>query len=156
MSIKYSTILNKASKEFKSTEELKGVFEKNIPTHEQIAMLRNAFGMTQQQLAKRLGYESYVPVSKLEKEGSNPTVETLEKYAAALGCELIIRFAPKESIEGVRSKLAEKIARGIVKLSAGNADMELQRPGSEAIEKAVRKLKEQILNSNKRGLLWED
>lgn len=156
MSIKYSTILNRASKELKSTEELKDIFEKNIPPHEQISLLRSALGMTQNQLARRLGYESYVPVSKLEKEGSNPTVETLKKYAVALGCELSIRFAPKKPIEEIRSELAEKMARGIVKLSTGNAEMELQGPGSEAIEKAVKKLKHQILNSNKRSLLWED
>ncbi len=156
MSIKYLTILNKISKEFKSIEAFKELFKNNLPTNEQISLLRTALGMTQNQLAKKLGYNSYVPVSKLESKNSNPTIETLKSYAYALECELSVRFIPKKEIKQMLNDLAEKKARGIVKLSTGNAAMELQQPNKEDIENAVKELKNKIINSKRTSLLWEE
>ncbi len=156
MSIKHSAIISKASKELKSVEEFKWICKTKLPTYKQISLLRNALGMTQNQLAKRLGYNSYVPVAKLENENSNPTIETLEHYAEALGCELSVRFIPKQDLKKIVYERAEKKARGIVRLSTGNAAMELQQPNKEDIEVAIEELKNDLIKRKKRSLLWAD
>lgn len=48
---------------------------------------RRAAGLTQAQLAERLGI-SQSAIAKLEREGSNPTVETLDRVLRATGHRL--------------------------------------------------------------------
>lgn len=54
---------------------------------------RQAAGLTQKQLAKRSGV-SQQQIAKLERPDSNPTLETLEKVAKALGMRLEVGLAP--------------------------------------------------------------
>jgi transcriptional regulator with XRE-family HTH domain len=55
-----------------------------------IQHLRRASGLTQGELAQRLG-RSQAAVAKLERPGANPTVETLEEALNALGYRLDLR-----------------------------------------------------------------
>ncbi len=58
----------------------------------QIAKIREERGMTQAQLAKLVGTKQQV-ISRLEKgEQRNPTVDTLERIAHALGKKLELAF----------------------------------------------------------------
>ncbi len=56
----------------------------------QLLQMRNAAGLTQQQVAERMGTRKS-NISRLEK-GSNATVATLEKYASACGYHLHVGF----------------------------------------------------------------
>jgi len=54
---------------------------------------RAAAGLTQAQLAKRVGV-SQPTIAALEHPDSNPTIETLEKVARALGANLQVSIEP--------------------------------------------------------------
>ena len=66
------------------------------------ALIRSArtdSGLTQAQLARRLGI-SQAALAKLERQGSNPTVRTLERVLAAAGRRLELRLArPQPSVD---------------------------------------------------------
>ena len=127
-----------------------------LPITAQIREIRKALGMSQVQLAKKLGFSSNVPIVKMEKgQVVNPTIDTLKKYAEALQCKLLIRFVPKEEIEKMVDEQAEKKAREIVSLSVGNSAMELQKPDDDVIEDEVKELKRDLL-LKKRSRIWEN
>jgi ribosome-binding protein aMBF1 (putative translation factor) len=54
------------------------------PTHAKIKQARLAAGLTQRQLAAKMGVKQPF-IARLEKPGAYPTVRTLEKLAKALG-----------------------------------------------------------------------
>ncbi|MGH2727909.1 MAG: helix-turn-helix domain-containing protein [Actinomycetota bacterium] len=54
--------------------------------------LRESKGLSQSELARRIG-STQPAVARLEAGGVAPTIETLERIAAALGLELAMRFS---------------------------------------------------------------
>jgi len=59
---------------------------------------RNAAGLTQAELAKRLGV-SQSEIARLERRGANPRLATLERAVAATGHELSAELAPGPGID---------------------------------------------------------
>lgn len=55
----------------------------------------NRTGLTQQQLARRMGTTQPV-VTRLESGRTRPSMRTLERLAEATGSRLLIRFEPRE------------------------------------------------------------
>ena len=154
--IKMNTYISQISKKFKSLKDLPEWLKQFLAPEDQIKMIRTAFSMTQNQLAKKIGFNSNTPVAKLEnKEKENPTIGTLKKYASALECELLIRFVPKKEIESLLNEMAEKKARKIVSLSVSNSAMELQKPDKETIKAEIERVKKELLEK-KKSSLWEN
>jgi len=75
----------------------KGILPVDVPTRLAVKLslrwARQARGLTQAQLAALAGV-SQPNVAQIENPDSNPTLATLEKVAAALGCRLEIALAP--------------------------------------------------------------
>ena len=148
--------ISQISKKFKSLKDLPEWLRQFVAPEDQIKMIRTAFGMTQNQLAKKMGFNSNATIAKLEnKEKENPTIETLKKYADALECELLIRFVPKKEIKHLLNEIAEKKAQKIVNLSVANSAMELQKPDKEIIKTEVERIKKELLEKRK-SALWEN
>jgi transcriptional regulator with XRE-family HTH domain len=63
----------------------------NTPAGRVIAAARQTAGVSQAELARRLGVPAQ-SVSRLEHDVHSPSVRTLEKVAEALGMELRVRF----------------------------------------------------------------
>lgn len=59
---------------------------------EEIRNLREASGLSQAELARRIG-STQPAVARLEAGGVAPTIETLERVAAALGLRLAVSFS---------------------------------------------------------------
>jgi len=59
----------------------------------QIRQLREAAGINQTELARRMG-TSQPAVARLEAGGGTPKLDTLERAAAALGAVLTVQFIP--------------------------------------------------------------
>ena len=151
-----STYTSQISKKFKSLKDLPEWLRQFLAPEDQIKIIRTTLGMTQNQLAKKIGFNSNTPVAKLEnKEKENPTIETLKKYAHALECELLIRFVPKKEIKNLLNELAEKKAQKIVNLSVSNSAMELQKPDKETIKTEIERIKKELLEKRK-SALWEN
>ena len=83
---------------------------------ELIARARAEAGLTQQQLARRLGV-SQAAIARLERPAANPTIATLERVLRATGRELELRLRHPESTvdatllrEALRLQPAERLA----------------------------------------------
>lgn len=75
-------------------EEFKEEYERLRPRYEaieQIVKARKEQGMTQEELARRIGTQKS-NISRLESGNYNPTLDLLTKIANALGKNLNIRF----------------------------------------------------------------
>ena len=77
-----------------------------------LAAIRGAIGMTAEQLGQRLGM-SGTAILRLERRERDKTVQinTLERVAAALDCDLVYMFIPKTSLESFLDKQARLRAR---------------------------------------------
>jgi transcriptional regulator with XRE-family HTH domain len=64
---------------------------------EEVLKARAAAGLTQAEVAARIG-TTQSAIARLESPTSRrfPSVETLQKYARALGCRVEIKFVPDE------------------------------------------------------------
>ncbi|MGD9892533.1 MAG: helix-turn-helix domain-containing protein [Dehalococcoidia bacterium] len=63
---------------------------------EQVRRLREARGMSQQELARRAG-TSQPAIARLEAGGVDPRLETLHRLGRALDADLVLRFQPREA-----------------------------------------------------------
>ena len=150
-----NTYISQISKKFKSLRDLPEWLKQFLAPEDQIKIIRTAFGMTQNQLAKKIGFSSNVPVTELENKEKEPTIGTLKKYASALECELLIRLIPKKEIKNLLDERAEKKAQKIVNLSVSNSAMELQKPDKGTIKGEIKRVKKELLEK-KKSSLWED
>ena len=85
---------NEVLKELLKNPEFKKEYDKleiQYSVKRKIISLRLEKGMTQKELADKLGTKQ-TAISRLEKEGSNPSIAFLSKVANAFGKELEINF----------------------------------------------------------------
>lgn len=80
---------------------------------EEVLKARAAAGLTQAEVAARIG-TTQSAIARLESPTSqhSPSVETLQKYARALGCRVEIRFVPEEPKTRRTSGRAKNTDRG--------------------------------------------
>lgn len=77
----------------------------------QILNARNNAGLSQAQVAERMG--THAPaITRLESALSSgkhsPSVNTLKRYAQAVGCELQIKFVRSKTHQGAQNRRAER------------------------------------------------
>jgi transcriptional regulator with XRE-family HTH domain len=68
--------------------------EKEFALASAVIDVRNRAGLTQEQLARKMGTTQPV-VARLESGRSRPSMRTLERLADATGSRLLISFAPR-------------------------------------------------------------
>ena len=119
-----------------------------------IKLIRRQLRMSQQVLAKR----AHVPqptISRLEREGSEPTLSTLAKIFEALSCELVIAPVFKEPIDGILQKQAKKVAEKHVAYLKGTMNLERQEPDNQLIAELIKRKQDELLHSTN-VQLWEE
>jgi predicted DNA-binding mobile mystery protein A len=77
-----------------------------------IRAIRDAFGMTAEQLGERMGV-SQPTVQGLETSEAEDAIQlkTLRRAAEALGCELVYALVPKAPLEATYNAAAQALAR---------------------------------------------
>ena len=82
------------------------------PARGWIRALRDALGMTAEQLGERMGV-SQPTVQGLEASEAEDTIQlkTLRRAAEALGCELVYALVPKDSLQATYEQAARAVAR---------------------------------------------
>ena len=82
------------------------------PSKGWIRAIRDALGMTAEQLGERMGV-SQPTVQGLETSEADDAIQlkTLRRAAEALVCELVYALAPKESLEATYNRAARAVAR---------------------------------------------
>lgn len=144
-------ILKQISKKFKKSTSVPQWLRSLGPWWKQLKIIREALGMSQGFLAKRIKSQQHL-ISRIEQNEANPTIKTLEKIAAAINCELFIGFVPKEELFDYVSRLAEAKAEAIVSQSIASADLEEQSPQKSAIYEVKEELKKDFMEKDRKKL----
>jgi transcriptional regulator with XRE-family HTH domain len=143
---------NQISNKFKSTEHLPEWLSNYPNFNDQIKLIRETLGMTQEQLAIMVN-RSLRSIQHIESGHAMPRITTLYEIANALNTKLKILLIPRQNIEEYLSERATKKAQELVKLSKTSSALEIQSPSEEESKEQVKKLKREILEK-KRHSLW--
>ena len=121
-----------------------------------ISEIRRALGMTASQLATRLTVTGPA-VSQYEKGEVNRTItlDTLEKVAAALGCEFVYALVPKVSLDDLLHRRARRLATKMLERTSHSMHLEQQDVSENEIKKQIEDLTQQLLADRPRTL-WND
>ncbi|MBI5698725.1 helix-turn-helix domain-containing protein [Candidatus Saganbacteria bacterium] len=120
---------------------------------QRIRDIREALGMTQKQLSKRLKISQPL-LSRIEENAESCAVKTLVKIAGGLECEFMGVMVSKEGLEKIINKQAEIKARNMLKRTFATMAMEKQAPTDNAFDYQLKKLIEELAN-NPGPNLWE-
>jgi transcriptional regulator with XRE-family HTH domain len=140
------------SKKFKSIENLPEWLSDYPDFKDQIKLLRETLGMTQEQLGKMVS-RSLRSIQQIESGDAMPKISTLYRIADALNAELKIALIPRQNIIEFLDKKASKKAEQLVKINKKSAALEIQSPSEEESKVQVESLKREILEK-KRDSLW--
>jgi predicted DNA-binding mobile mystery protein A len=125
------------------------------PARGWIRAIRDSLGMTAAQLAARLGVSQprVIALEQGEVKG-RPTLQTLEKVAAALDCTLVYALVPNRSLEAMVRDQAAKIAAE--RLASVDHTMRLEDQGVKAVDakRQRERLIDDILRTEGRRL-WD-
>lgn len=115
--------------------------------------IREALGMTQKQLSKRLKISQPL-LSRIEENAESCAIKTLVKIARGLECEFSGVLVSKEGLEAIIKRRAETKAREMLKRTFATMAMEKQAPTENAYAFQFKKLTEELAN-NPGPNLWE-
>lgn len=119
-----------------------------------VRAIRDALGMTTEQLAQRMGVsQSRIPVIEQSERSGRTTVQSLERAAEAMGCHFVYAFVPERSLEKTMRERAEKIVdkqmRSVVQtMNLENQTVQNKRRYKELREKMIADL------LDRPSLLW--
>ena len=118
-----------------------------------IRAIRKALGMSSTDLAKRLGV-GVSSVSRLEQSELEKTIklETLEKVADQLGCEVIYALVPRQELEKTIQERAVKIASEHAVETQKSMSLEDQRIDAKALDMLIAKQAQELVGSK---ALWK-
>ncbi len=117
--------------------------------------VRQALGMTTRQLAKSVGVSQAAVVDAERSEAKGDiTLATLQRYAAALDCELKYALVPKRPLQEAVEARADRIARDQVSRVQHSMALEDQSTSKEHLERETAALRRKLLEG-KRSRLWQ-
>jgi predicted DNA-binding mobile mystery protein A len=117
--------------------------------------VRQAIGMTTRQLASAVGVTQSAVVDAERNEAKGDiTLATLQRYAAALGCEVNYVLIPKRPLEQMLEERAERIAREQVSRVRHSMALEDQQTGTDLMEREIAEIRKRLLEG-KRSRLWQ-
>ncbi len=127
--------------------------ELHLPPKGWIRAIRDAIGMSSQQLATRMGVSSQA-ITGLEQSEANGTarLNTLKRAALALDATLVYALVPNTTLEQMVATRARQIARQIVASVDTTMRLEEQGTGPDALEEGI----EEVLNNLSDRDLWRD
>lgn len=143
---------NQISKKFKSIDDLPEWLSNYPNFKDQIKLIRETLGITQEQLAKMIN-RSLRSIQYIESGHAMPKITTLYEIANALNTELTIVLIPRQNIVEFLNEKASKMAKELVKLSKTSSILEIQSPSGEESKEQFKRLKREILEK-KRDSLW--
>ena len=138
----------------KSYQKKFDLFKKNImeiPSQGWVRTIRDFFGMTTTQLAKRLNV-SQSRIVRIEQNEKNTKISTMERIAEAMNCEFVYAFVPREKIDDIIYNQAKKKALKI--LNKVNTNMVLENQLTQNND-TLDELIQELLNNNL-SRIWDE
>lgn len=110
------------------------------PTRGWIRALRDALGMTAEQLGERMGV-SQPSVQRLEQSEADGTIQlsSLRRAAAALDCEVVYALVPRRTLKETYEAAATRVARRELGLIGHTMALEDQAVSDEDDEERLRR-----------------
>jgi predicted DNA-binding mobile mystery protein A len=121
---------------------------------QRIKDLRDALGMTQRQMAKKLKVKQPV-ISRIEENAESCTLKTLVRIAQTLECNFMGAVVAGAPLQNLVRNQAEKAAKRILSRTYANMAMEKQQPGKKEYDYQFRKLTEELI-TNPNPKLWDE
>jgi len=120
-----------------------------------IKAIREALGMTARQLGERLGVspQRALKIEEAEVRGS-VTVDTLERTARALDCQLVYMLVPRKPLEELTRERAERLARRQIETTGHSMALEDQRVDASEERVQVEALMRRLL-ARSPSKLWD-
>ena len=115
---------------------------------------REALGMTQAQLAKRLKVRQPV-ISRIEEDAASSSLKTIIKIAGVLECDFFGALVSSHSVEEKVRRQAERVAKKVVARTYASMAMEKQAPSREAYADQLAQLIAE-LSAQPGPELWEE
>jgi predicted DNA-binding mobile mystery protein A len=127
-----------------------------IPPTGWIKAIRTAFGMSMQQLGKKLSItkQSIQDIEKREQEGAI-TIKALSELGKALDMRLVYGFVPNDgSLDALIEKKAAQLATTIVLRTSNTMKLEDQENSRQRIAKAIQEKTAELKNEMPK-ILWD-
>ena len=126
------------------------------PTGGWIRAIRDALGMTNVQLARRVGRKSAQTVLDLQAREAVGTIQlnTLRELAEAMGCRVVYAVVPVKPLDQLRRERAEAVARNTLRRTGYSMKLENQGLGVREEERAFEREVDKLLTGSPRRL-WE-
>lgn len=121
-----------------------------------VRAIREALGMTNVQLAKRLRIKAPQSVEDMQEYEVRGTikVQTLRKLADALGCRLVYAIVPPKPLDEMRRDRARAVAERRLQRVAHSMKLEAQGVTNPEEERELERLVQELLAGNPKRL-WE-
>jgi predicted DNA-binding mobile mystery protein A len=111
--------------------------------------------MTTRQLAKSVGVtQAAVANAERTEAKGDITLATLQRYAAALDCDVVYALVPRRPLQEVVHERADRIAHDQVARVSHSMSLEDQATSDEYREHQVAELRRRLLEG-KRSRLWQ-
>jgi len=139
-----------------SIAPVRGAGEVRRPNRGWVRAIREGLGMTNVQLAKRMGKKAPQTIESMQKSEVAETIQlgTLRKLAEAMGCRLVYAVVPSKSLAEIRRDRARQIAERVIKRTAHSMRLEGQGISDEAERRQLESLIDQILADDPKTL-WQ-
>lgn len=127
-----------------------------VPPIGWIKTIRNAIGMSMEQLGKKLSItkQAIQDIESREKEGSI-TLKSMKEIARALDMKFVYGLVPNEgSLDAMIEKRSLEIATMIVQRTSNTMKLEDQANSEDRIEKAIKERANEIVNKTPK-ILWD-
>jgi len=128
----------------------------SIPATGWIKAIRNALGMSMQQLGNKLSVtkQAIQDIEKREKEGAI-TIKSLREIGRVLDMQLVYGFVPNDgSLELLIEKRAFELATKIVERTSNTTKLEDQENTKQRIESAIKERTDEIKREMPK-ILWD-
>jgi predicted DNA-binding mobile mystery protein A len=123
-----------------------------MPPRGWLRAIREALGMNTRDLAERMGVtQSRVSQIERAEEHGSIRLETLQRAAQALNCQLQYVLVPNEPLDVAVMRQARRRAEWEVATVTQTMALEDQAPTPEVIERHVRQLAEELVDHR---MLW--
>jgi len=121
-----------------------------------IRAIRDALGMTGEQLAKRIGVGKQ-RIARIEGDEArgNVTMQTMRRVAEALDCVFVYGFIPRTSLEQTVKDRAKRIAKKRMKRVSQTMKLEQQELDDSGEQTVLGDATERLVNTTPRTL-WND
>lgn len=127
-----------------------------VPPIGWIRAIRNAIGMSMEQLGKKLSMskQAVMDMEKREQQGA-VTLKSMQELAKAMDMKFVYGFIPNAgSLDQMIEQRALEIAKNIVQRTANTMQLEDQANSKERIEKAIKERAAEIINKTPK-ILWD-